>query len=79
MYTYANIAVPAKICILSCNSLSNYLVIYNGSGNNQQLFIVSRQFFKGVLTEIAGMGIFTVNEQHRAADFVTVSQYRRID
>ena len=35
MYTYANIAVPAKICILSCNSLSNYLVIYNGSGDNQ--------------------------------------------
>lgn len=43
MYTYANIAVPAKICILSCNSLSNYLVIYINSDPDVGSFISNIQ------------------------------------
>ena len=50
----------------------------NSPWYNQQLFIVPPQILIRILAEIAGMGLFTMNQQDSAADFTAVLQNRHI-
>ena len=50
-----------------------------GSGNNQQFLIIALQFLECIFTEITGMGFFSMNEQHGAADFIGIRKNRSID
>ena len=45
-----------------------------GVGNNHQFLIVSREFFEGIFAEIAGMGLFTVDNQHCGTNLAAVSE-----
>ena len=48
------------------------------SGNAHQFLVVALQLFERVFAEIAGMGLFSMNEKYGAADFVDVSQNRHV-
>lgn len=43
-----------------------------GSRNNHQLFVAAAQESVCIFTEIAGMGILSMDKQHCACDFVNV-------
>ena len=42
------------------------------TGNDHQFLVVAFQLFERVFAEIAGMGLFSMNEKYGAADFVDV-------
>lgn len=48
------------------------------AGDDHQFLVVALEFFECVFAEIAGMGFFAVNNQHRVTDFVTLRQNRHI-
>jgi len=49
-----------------------------GTRDNHQLLIVSLKRFVGIFAEIAGVCLFTVNEQHGASNFRSIGQNRHI-
>ena len=50
----------------------------DSSGNDHQRFVVAAQPGKGVLGEIAGMRVFPMDHQHRAADLIAVGEDRHV-
>ena len=51
----------------------------NGSGNDKQFLIVSFEALIGVLTVEKAVGVFAVNQQDRAFQFIQIGQQRRVD
>ena len=49
-----------------------------GAGNDHELLVLSPELFEGVFAEVAGMRLFPMDEQHRAADFSRVAQQGHI-
>ena len=43
-----------------------------GIGNNHQFFIIAFQLLESILTKIAGVSFFSMNEQHGTADFIGI-------
>ena len=50
-----------------------------GSGNDEKFLVVSGQFFEGILAEVAGMGLFSMNQEAGGADFTAVSKKRSVE
>ena len=50
-----------------------------GTGNNHQFFIVAFQLLESILTKIAGVSFFSMNEQHGTADFIGIRKDRCVE
>ena len=50
-----------------------------GTGDDQQLFVVARQFLECIFAEIAGVRLFSVDHEHGTANFVAVGEQGHVD
>ena len=50
-----------------------------GIGNNHQFFIIAFQLLESILTKIAGVSFFSMNEQHGTADFIGIRKDRCVE
>lgn len=50
-----------------------------GSGDDEELFVVSLEFLEGVFAEIAGVGLLSMYEEYGVAYLVAVREYGHVD
>ena len=49
-----------------------------GPGHDHQFLVVTAELLEGILAEVAGMGLFPVDQQDRAADLARIGQQRHV-
>lgn len=49
-----------------------------GAGDDEEFLVVAGELLEGVFAEVAGMGLFAVDEKDGAADFTGVGHYRHV-